>query len=194
MNWADKIQDHFEESIQTKHKTLELLTHHILKAIDLMVQAIIQGKKIICCGNGGSAADAQHFVAELVNRFEIERPPLAAIALTTDSSIITSVANDYHYNEVFVKQIRALGQSGDCLVAFSTSGNSPNILQAIKTACEKNMNIIALTGKTGGDIANVLRDNDVEIRIPSQSTARIQEAHGLILHCFCDIIDRQLFG
>ena len=159
-----------------------------------MVASLMNGGKILACGNGGSAGDAQHFAAELVGRFERERPGLAAIALTTDSSILTAVANDYDFSQVFVKQVQALGQPGDVLLAISTSGNSGNVLAAIETAHAREMQVIALTGKDGGKIAKLLREGDVEIRVPAGRTARIQEVHLLAIHCLCDGIDCSLLG
>ncbi|MCL4115642.1 UNVERIFIED_CONTAM: hypothetical protein GTU68_056393 [Idotea baltica] len=159
-----------------------------------MVEALLNGGKILSCGNGGSAGDAQHFSSELLNRFERERPSLPAIALTTDSSTLTSIANDYSYNEIFSKQIRALGQKEDVLLAISTSGNSENIIQAIEAAQDKEMQVVALTGKNGGIIAPMLQPINIEIRVPSLITARIQEVHLLSIHCLCDLIDYQLFG
>ena len=159
-----------------------------------MVASLMNGGKILACGNGGSAGDAQHFAAELVGRFERERPGLAAIALTTDSSILTAVANDYDFSQVFVKQVQALGQPGDVLLAISTSGNSGNVLAAIETAHAREMQVVALTGKNGGKIAQLLREGDVEIRVPAERTARIQEVHLLAIHCLCDGIDCSLLG
>ncbi len=159
-----------------------------------IVDALVNDKKILTCGNGGSACDAQHFSSEMLNRFERERPSLPAIALTTDTSTLTSIANDYHFDEVFAKQLRALGQSGDILLAYSTSGNSANIVKAVNVAHEKDMLVIALTGKDGGILAGAMNEADIEIRVPSDSTARIQEVHLLISHCLCDLIDHQLFG
>jgi len=166
----------------------------IEQASDSMVQALLSGGKILSCGNGGSAGDAQHFSSELLNRFERERPSLPAIALTTDSSTVTSIANDYSYNEVFSKQIRALGNAGDVLLAISTSGNSANVVQAIQAAHDREMRVVALTGRNGGDMASLLLPDDIEIRVPSMVTARIQEVHLLAIHCLCDLIDWQLFG
>ncbi|HHZ70383.1 MAG TPA: phosphoheptose isomerase [Methylococcaceae bacterium] len=194
MTMQDRINQHFTASIETKQATAALLSQDICAAAQILVAALLEGKKILTCGNGGSAADAQHFSSELLNRFERERPPLPAIALTTDSSTLTSIANDYHYNQVFAKQLRALGQSGDVLVAYTTSGNSESIIHAINTAHDKKITTIALTGKEGGAVADLLLESDIEIRVPSQSTARIQETHLLITHCLCDLIDHQLFG
>ena len=189
----ERIKSNFTESIQTKISASEVLAGPIEHAGMIMVQSLLTGNKILSCGNGGSAGDAQHFSAELLNRYETERPSLPAIALTTDTSTITSIANDYHYDEVFSKQLRALGNSGDVLLAISTSGNSRNVIKAIETAVSRDMPIIALTGGDGGDIAGLLGESDVEIRVPSGRTARIQEVHLLIIHCLCDIIDTTLF-
>lgn len=189
----ERIKSNFTESIQTKIAASEALAGPIEQASLIMVQALLGGHKILSCGNGGSAGDAQHFSAELLNRYETERPSLPAIALTTDSSTITSIANDYHYDEVFSKQVRALGNAGDVLLAISTSGNSRNVIKAIEAAVARDMPIIALTGKDGGDIAGLLGENDVEIRVPSSRTARIQEVHLVVIHCLCDIIDSTLF-
>lgn len=190
----ERIKQNFHDSISTKNLSVELLPEVIAHAGKIMVAALLDNHKVLCCGNGGSAADSQHFASEMVNRFEIERPSLPAIALTTDTSLMTSIANDYHYDEVFVRQIKAFGQSGDILLAISTSGNSKNIIRAIETAKDRKLNIVALTGRDGGQIANLLDDNDVEIRVPAQSTARIQETHLLVIHCLCDLIDRTLFS
>ena len=158
-----------------------------------MVRCLLENGKILCCGNGGSAGDAQHFSAELLNRFERERPGLPALALTADSSTITAIANDYSYEEIFSKQVSALGQAGDVLLAISTSGNSANVIQAIKAGQDREMLVVALTGKDGGEVAPSLSDQDVEIRVSSDSTARIQEVHLVVIHCLCDFIDTQLF-
>jgi len=194
MSLQNRIINHFSDSIQTKQDSIESLPESIEFASQKIVDALLNEKKVLCCGNGGSAGDAQHFSSEMLNRFERERPALPAIALTTDTSTLTSIANDYHFDEVFSKQIRALGQSGDILLTYTTSGNSGNILKAIAVAHEKEMSIIALTGKDGGSVAKLLNEKDVEIRVPSDSTARIQEVHLLISHCLCDLIDFQLFG
>jgi len=189
----DRIKDNFTESIQTKIAASEALAAPIEQAGMIMVNSLLNGHKILSCGNGGSAGDAQHFSSELLNRYETERPSLPAIALTTDSSTLTSIANDYHYDEVFSKQVRALGGKGDVLLAISTSGNSTNVIKAIEAAVARDMPIIALTGRDGGDIAGLLGENDVEIRVPSSRTARIQEVHLLVIHCLCEIIDTTLF-
>lgn len=189
-----RIQHMFQASIETKKNALTVLPPHIESASLLMVSSLLNEGKILACGNGGSAGDAQHFSSEMLNRFERERPSLPAIALTTDSSTITSIANDYSYEEIFSKQIRALGQEGDVLLAISTSGNSANVVQAIHAAHDRNMHVIALTGRDGGQIAPLLLPDDVEIRVPSNVTARVQEVHLLIIHSLCDLIDHQLFG
>jgi len=185
----DRIRQLFNESIETKQANLALLPSQIARAGSSMLNALKKEAKILTCGNGGSAADAQHFSAELLNRFERERHSLASLALTTDSSTLTSIANDYSYNEVFSKQVRGLGKPGDILLAISTSGKSPSILQAITAAHEKGLTVIALTGKDGGDIPPLLQEEDTELRVLGKSTARIQEVHLLIIHCLCDYID-----
>ncbi|MFN7097275.1 MAG: phosphoheptose isomerase [Gammaproteobacteria bacterium] len=194
MKLTDRVRQHFTDSIQTKIAAADILPDAIVRGAGLMVQALLDGHKILSCGNGGSAADAQHFSAELLNRFEAERPGLPAIALSTDTSTLTSIANDYSYNEVFAKQVKALGQPGDVLLAISTSGNSRNVLQAIKAAHDRGLKVVALTGRSGGEMATILSSEDVEIRVPAESTARIQETHILAIHCICDLIDYQLFG
>lgn len=194
MNLQDRIIKLFTDSIQTKQNAMDSLCGHIEYASQRVVETLVNDKKILACGNGGSAGDAQHFASEMINRFERERPPLPVIALTTDTLTLTSIANDYSYDEIFAKQIRALGQSGDLLVAYTTSGNSGNIIKAVNAAHDKNMNVLAMTGKDGGRLVAELNEFDIEIRIPSQSTARIQEVHLLITHCLCDLIDHQLFG
>jgi D-sedoheptulose 7-phosphate isomerase len=194
MSHIARITKHFEDSINTKRQAMEILPVLIEEAAKKMVDALVNGHKILSCGNGGSACDAQHFSGELINRFDRERPSLPAIALTADMSVITSIGNDYHYNDVFSKQLSALGQKGDVLLAITTSGNSANICQAIQMAHEKELVVIALTGKNGGKIPPLLKKPDVEIRVPSNNTARIQETHILIIHCLCDLIDSMLFG
>jgi D-sedoheptulose 7-phosphate isomerase len=190
----NRIQQHFLDSIAAKEQAAQLLPESIHAAGSAMVSCLLNDGKILTCGNGGSAGDAQHFSAELLNRFEKERPGLPALALTTDSSTLTAIANDYDYNEVFSKQVSALGQEGDVLLAISTSGNSGNVIAAIKAARERQMITVALTGKDGGAMADLLTKNDVEIRVPSDRTARIQEVHLVVIHCLCDFIDTQLFG
>lgn len=190
---TDKVKQIFNDSIQTQITAADTLSTEIAQASQIMVNALLAGNKILCCGNGGSASDAQHFSAEMLNRFECERPSLPAIALTTDTSTLTSIANDYHFNEVYSKQIKALGQAGDVLLAISTSGNSKNVIEAIVAAHHRQMHVVVMTGRDGGAIPPLLNATDIEIRIPSESTARIQETHGIVIHCFCDIIDTQLF-
>lgn len=189
-----RIQQQFGASIETKIAAAELLPEYIALAGEKFVQCLLEGHKILSCGNGGSAADAQHFSAEMLNRFETERPGLPAIALTTDTSTLTAIANDYSFDEVFSKQIYALGQRGDLLLAISTSGNSTNIVRAIEAAHQRDMQVIALTGRDGGKIVSYLREDDVEIRVPAEATSRIQETHLLIIHSLCDIVDYKLFG
>lgn len=173
---------------------MEILAEPIARAAQNITQCILDGGKVLSCGNGGSAGDAQHFSSEMLNRFEMERPGLAAMALTTDSSTMTSIANDYNFDQIFSRQITALGQQGDILLAISTSGNSTNVNNAISAAHDRDMRIIALTGKTGGDLTQILALDDVEIRVPAESTARIQEVHLLVIHCLCDLVDHQLLG
>jgi len=191
---TNRVKQLFSDSIQTKVQAEDLLAEPIAEAAQLIVSRMIEGGKILSCGNGGSAADAQHFSSEMLNRFERERPGLPAFALSTDSSTITSIANDYDYEEIFAKQIRALGQPGDVLLAISTSGASPNVNAAIDAAHEREMYVVALSGKDGGRMAALLNDDDKEIRVPSETTARIQEVHLLAIHCLCDLIDHQLLG
>jgi len=193
MTLAAHVKATFNDSIQTLITTADTVSEAIADAAQAMVDALLNNRKILACGNGGSASDAQHFSAEMLNRFECERPSLPAISLTTDTSTITSIGNDYHFNEIFSKQIKALGQADDILLAITTSGNSKNVIEAIVAAHHRQMRVIVLTGKNGGDVPPLLNPQDIEIRIPAESTARIQEAHGIVIHCLCDIIDRQLF-
>jgi D-sedoheptulose 7-phosphate isomerase len=188
------IRQHFQESAQLKLQAAEQLAEPIALAVEIMFTALSNGNKILACGNGGSAADCQHFAAELVGRFERERLPLPALALTTDTSILTAVGNDYGFKDVYAKQVQAFGQSGDVLLALSTSGNSVNVVAAIEAAVERDMRIIALTGKGGGVIGELMSDADVHICVPHERTARIQEVHALTIHIFCDGIDVALFG
>lgn len=190
----NRICRHFEASAALKLASAETLAPDIARAADAMVRCLLGDGKILACGNGGSAADAQHFSAELLNRFEMERPGLAAVALTTDTSTLTSIANDYTFDQIFSKQVRALGRSGDVLLGITTSGNSPNVIEALHAAREREMVVVALTGKKGGKIATLLAAQDVHICVESDSTARIQEIHLLTLHCLCDAIDCSLLG
>jgi len=194
MSDLQRIISHFEESIAVKQQAMAMLAPQIEQAGQLMVTALDKGGKILSCGNGGSAGDSQHFSAELLNRFELERPGLAGIALTTDSSTLTSIANDYAYEQIFSKQVLALGNDGDCLLAISTSGNSANVTHAVQAAHQKNMRVVAMTGCDGGKIRQIVAADDVEICVPSNRTARIQEVHLVIIHCLCDSIDQALFG
>lgn len=194
MDLQTRISQHFTDSAQLKLQAVELLSEPLVRASEKMVQCLMNEGKILACGNGGSAADAQHFAAELLNRFEMERPPLAAVALTTDTSTLTSIANDYDYNQVFSKQVRGLGQAGDVLLAISTSGNSPNVIEAIHAAHDRQMIVVALTGKKGGKMAGLLGPGDIHLCVPADKTARIQEVHLVCLHCMCDAIDCLLLG
>ena len=194
MDLVARVSQHFADSVQIKQKSAELLAAPIAQAAELMVKSLLANGKILVCGNGGSAADSQHFAAELLGRFERERPGLAAIALTTDTSTLTAIANDYDYEQIFSKQVQALGQASDVLLAISTSGYSKNVIAAIHAAHERDMQVVALTGKSGGKIAGLLANEDVHICVPSDRTARIQEVHLLTLHCLCDGIDTLLLG
>lgn len=190
----ERIRLNFTESIQTKINAADSLTHIIAEASEEIVQALLEGHKILSCGNGGSACEALHFSSQMLNRFKQERPGLPVIALNSDIPTLTAIANDYHFSDIFAKQIRAIGQTGDLLLAISTSGNSANIVSAIKAAHDKQMGVIALTGHDGGKIVDHLQEKDIEIRVPAYDTARIQETHLLIIHCICDIVDVRLFG
>ncbi len=194
MDMLARVRDHFEESIETKQAAVEAISESIAEAGALMSRALLNEGKILSCGNGGSAADSQHFSSELLNRFEMERPGLPAMALTTDSSTLTSISNDYAYEEIFSKQVRALGKPEDVLLGISTSGNSENVIRAINAAHERGMKVVALTGRDGGRMAGLFAEGDVEIRVPATRTARIQEVHLVAIHCLCDIIDTSLLG
>lgn len=194
MDGETRVKAHFEESIATKQAAGDLLCPAIVAAGQSMSDALLNDGKILTCGNGGSAGDAQHFSSELLNRFEMERPGLPAVALTTDTSTLTSIANDYAYEDIFAKQIRALGRENDLLLAISTSGNSENVCRAIVAAHERGMTVVALSGRDGGRMAGLLGDDDVEIRVPASRTARIQEVHLVVIHCLCDLIDTTLLG
>ncbi|MHB1123912.1 MAG: phosphoheptose isomerase [Ramlibacter sp.] len=189
-----RIQQHFIDSADLKYQAAQTLSKPIAAAVQAVLACVTSGGKVLACGNGGSAADAQHFAAEFVGRFERERPELGAIALTTDTSILTAIANDYDFERVFAKQVRALGQAGDVLLALSTSGNSANVLAAVEAAHEREMTVVALTGRGGGKIGNALHETDVHVCVPHERTARIQEVHLLTLHCICDGVDAQLLG
>lgn len=193
MNLEQRLRGHFEASIETKQRTLQLVLPSLLRASTLLADRLKAGSKILACGNGGSAGDAQHFAAELSGRFERERPGLAGIALTTDSSALTAIGNDYGFERVFEKQVQALGREGDVLMAISTSGNSPNVLKAMQAAQAQGMSVLAITGRDGGRMAQSLQAQDVELRAASDITARIQETHILFLHCLCDAIDELLY-
>lgn len=194
MDTTDRIRAHFTDSAQLKLAAVDVLAPQIARAAALMTECLLGDGKILACGNGGSAADAQHFSAEMVGRFERERPELPAISLTTDTSILTAIANDYDYVQVFAKQVRALGGAGDVLLAISTSGNSGNVVAAVDAAHERGMRVVALTGKGGGRIGELLTADDVHICVPHTVTARIQETHILSIHCICDVIDANLLG
>jgi D-sedoheptulose 7-phosphate isomerase len=194
MDLISRISENFSESAHLKLQCMDALAGPIASAAERMVQCLNHDGKILACGNGGSAADSQHFSSELLNRFEMERPGLAAIALTTDTSTLTSIANDYDFDKVFSKQVRALGHAKDLLVAISTSGNSRNVVAAIEAAHECQMTVVALTGRGGGKIGEILQPSDIHVCVPATSTARIQEVHLLTLHCLCDAIDCLLLG
>ena len=193
MNLEERLRGHFEASIQAKRDTQAAMVPVLTRAAQHLAAQLKAGKKVLACGNGGSAADSQHFAAELTGRYERERPGLAGIALTTDTSALTAIGNDYSYDVVFSKQVHALGQAGDILLAISTSGNSGNVVKAIDAAHERKMSVIALTGKDGGRIAQQLKPGDFELRAAAKVTARIQEVHLVFLHCLCDAIDEILF-
>ena len=194
MDPVTRVRDHFAESIATKQTAADALAESIAAAGRVMSDALLADGKILSCGNGGSAADAQHFSSELLNRFEMERPGLPAMALTTDASTVTSISNDYSYEEIFSKQVRALGRPQDVLLGISTSGNSENVIRAISAAHERGMKVVAFSGRDGGRMADLFEEGDVEIRVPATRTARIQEVHLLVIHCLCDLIDTTLLG
>ncbi|MFT5500791.1 MAG: D-sedoheptulose 7-phosphate isomerase [Woeseiaceae bacterium] len=194
MDAETRVKDHFAESIAVKQVAGEQLAERISAAGQLMSQSLLKDGKILSCGNGGSAGDAQHFSAELLNRFEMERPGLPGIALTTDSSTLTAIANDYAYEDIFSKQVRALGRENDVLLAISTSGNSENVNRAVVAAHERGVRVVGLSGRDGGRMASLLEEEDVEIRVPADRTARIQEVHLVVIHCLCDLIDTILLG
>lgn len=190
----ERIHDHFQSAAQTAATAAERLAPGIEQAARLIVQALAEGNKLLACGNGGSAADAQHFASAMINRFEQERPGLAAIALTADTATLTSIANDHAYDQVFARQIKALGHPGDVLLAISTSGNSASVVLAAQAARARGIHVIALTGRSGGSLAEQMTDADVFLCAPAESTARIQEIHLLTIHCLCDAVDSVLLG
>lgn len=194
MDPLTRVRDHFAESIAIKQTSAGALAESIVAAGQVMSDALLSDGKILSCGNGGSAADSQHFSSELLNRFEMERPGLPAMALTTDASTVTSISNDYSYEEIFSKQVRALGKPQDVLLGISTSGNSENVIRAIAAAHERGMKVVALSGRDGGRMADMFAEGDVEIRVPATRTARIQEVHLVVIHCLCDLIDSTLLG
>ena len=194
MDLAAKLTAHFEDNMAATQRSMQVLSAPLLRAIDLCFGCVSNNAKMLACGNGGSAADAQHFIAELVGRFERDRLPLAGVALNTDTSILTAVGNDYGFDQIFARQIMALGQPGDVLVAISTSGNSANVQLAIEAAHAREMKVIALTGKGGGTIGNLLLPTDIHLCVPHERTMRIQEVHILLLHLLCDGIDTLLLG
>lgn len=194
MDLRARVRRQFDESARLKLRALDVLADPIARAAEIMVKCLLANGKILACGNGGSAADSQHFAGELLNRFERERPGLAAVALTTDTSTLTAIANDYEYEQVFSKQVSALGQAGDVLLGISTSGNSKNVVRAVAAAHERDMRVVALTGRGGGEIGKLLAAEDVNICVPHSQTARIQEVHLLTVHCLCDGIDSMLLG
>jgi D-sedoheptulose 7-phosphate isomerase len=194
MNINDRIAQHFHDSAELKLRALVTLQAPIADACHAMAEAIKSGNKVMACGNGGSAADSQHFAAEFLNRLEMELGELAAMSLTTDTSTLTSIANDYSYEEIFSKQVRALGKAGDILLAITTSGNSKNVLKAIEVAHAKNVRVVALSGRDGGKLNTLLTTNDIHICVPNDRTLRIQEVHILVIHCLCDAVDTILFG
>ncbi|MGH8761213.1 MAG: phosphoheptose isomerase [Burkholderiales bacterium] len=194
MDMQSRIRQLFQASIDTKQQAMDVLAPHIEQASQVMVNALLNEGKILSCGNGGSAADSQHFAAEIVGRFERERPGLPAIALTVDSSALTAIANDYSWEVVFAKQVEALGNRGDVLLAISTSGNSKNVVAAIRSAHAKGLTVIAMTGRDGGEMGRLLEPTDFHLNVAHARTMRIQEVHLLVLHCLCEVVDNELFG
>ena len=193
MSMDERVLEQFRESVAVKQAS-ESLAPAIVEAGRALTQCLLNDGKVLSCGNGGSASDAQHFSGEMLGRFEMERPGLPAVSLSTDTSAMTAIANDYEYADIFAKQVRALGQQGDTLLAISTSGNSENVLRAVNTAHERGMRVIALTGRDGGTIAQALTEDDIEIRVPAERTCRIQEVHILAIHSMCDLVDAELLG
>lgn len=194
MDQASNLRKHFEEGIDLRRKMADTMPADIARAGEALAQALKAGRKVLSCGNGGSAADSQHFAAELVGRFERERPGLAGISLTTDTSALTAIANDYDFNRVFSKQVEALGQAGDFLLGISTSGNSKNVIEAIKAAQARSMGVIALTGRDGGEMGRIMRPGDFHLNVAHPRTMRVQEIHLLVIHCLCEVVDNVIFG
>ena len=189
-----RIQQHFIESADLKYQSAEPLSKPIAAAVQAILACVTSGGKVLACGSAGSAADAQHFAAQFVGRFERERPELAALALTTDSAVLSTIASTYDSSQIFARQVRALGQAGDVLLALCTSGESPAVLEAIASAHARDMTVVALSGRSGGRVGAALRETDVHICVPHDRIARIQEVHVLALHCICDGVDTQLLG
>ncbi|MEJ1341028.1 MAG: phosphoheptose isomerase [Candidatus Sedimenticola sp. (ex Thyasira tokunagai)] len=194
MNLSERVKENFNALIQLQMESSTLLAEPIARSAELVVQRLLEGGKILSCGNGGAAGNAQHFCTLMINRYQRERPGLPALSLSNDTATLTSIAGDYDYDEVFAKQVRTLGHPGDILLAFSNSGNSENVNAAIQAAHERDMPVIALNGRDGGRLAGMLQPNDIELRVTSDDNARIQEIHLLTIHCLCDLIDRQLLG
>ncbi|MEJ1296214.1 MAG: phosphoheptose isomerase [Candidatus Sedimenticola sp. (ex Thyasira tokunagai)] len=194
MNLSERVKENFNALIQLQMESSTLLAEPIARSAELVVQRLLEGGKILSCGNGGAAGNAQHFCTLMINRYQRERPGLPALSLSNDTATLTSIAGDYDYDEVFAKQVRTLGHPGDILLAISNSGNSENVNAAIQAAHERDMPIIALNGRDGGRLAGILQPNDIELRVTSDDSARIQEIHLLTIHCLCDLIDQQLLG
>ena len=194
MDLASHLRAHFEEGIELRRRMAETMPREIARAGEALAGALKSGRKVLSCGNGGSAADAQHFAAELVGRFERERPGLPAVALTTDTSALTAIANDYDYDRVFSKQVEALGTEGDFLLAISTSGNSKNVIEAMKAAQARKLAVIALTGRDGGAMGRLCGPRDFHLNVAHPRTMRVQEVHLLIVHCLCEVVDNVIYG
>ncbi len=194
MDLAAHLKKHFDEGIELRQRMAQTLPADIARAGEALAAALKGGRKVLACGNGGSAADSQHFAAELVGRFERERPGLPAVALTVDSSALTAIANDYDWERVFAKQVEALGAAGDFLLAISTSGNSKNVLAAMRAAHAKGLLVIALTGRDGGEMGKMLRAGDFHLNVAHPRTMRVQEVHLLVIHCLCEVVDNVIFG
>jgi len=194
MDLASHLKRHFDEGVELRRRMAETLPAEVARAGTALAEALKAGRKVLACGNGGSAADSQHFAAEIVGRFERERPGMPAIALTVDTSALTAIANDYDFDRVFSKQVEALGQPGDVLLGISTSGNSKNVVEAIRAAQAKRMRVIALTGRDGGAMAKLAGPNDFHLNVSHPRTMRIQEVHLLVIHCLCEVVDIVIHG